>query len=51
MQPYGPDVASASKEAHAAIEQEVKTALQSYDEVDGFFVVPSPIHLVQARVP
>ena len=50
MQPYGPDVASACEEARVAIEQEVKAAMQSYDDVGGFFVVPQGSHLVQARV-
>ena len=49
-QPYGSDVAAASEETRAAIEQDVRAAMTSYDEVNGFFVVPTESHLVQARV-
>ena len=47
MQPYGTYVEVASDEARTSLEQEAMQ--QSYDEVDGIFVVPTESYLVQAR--
>lgn len=50
QQPYARDVETASEAARAAIENEVKAAVQSYcgDDGDGF-VVPQESHLVLAQ--
>jgi ubiquinone/menaquinone biosynthesis C-methylase UbiE len=51
QQPYARDVETASKDARAAIENEVKAAVQSYRDDDGGdgFVVPQESHLVLAQ--
>jgi hypothetical protein len=46
-QPYARDVETASEEARAAIEKEVRAAVQSYrDDDNDIFVVPQESHLV-----
>jgi ubiquinone/menaquinone biosynthesis C-methylase UbiE len=51
QQPYARDVETASKDARAAIENEVKAAEQSYRDDDGGdgFMVPQESHLVLAQ--
>jgi SAM-dependent methyltransferase len=50
QQPYARDVETASADARAVIENEVKAAVQSYRDDDGNgFVVPQESHLVLAQ--
>jgi len=50
QQPYARDVETASEDARAAIENEVKAAVQAYrDDDSDVFVVPQESHLVLAQ--
>jgi ubiquinone/menaquinone biosynthesis C-methylase UbiE len=49
QQPYGRDVEAASGEARAAIEHEVRAAVQAYRADDECVILPQESHLVQAR--
>ena len=49
QQPYARDVEAASGEARAAIEQEVRAAVQAYPADNECVIVPQESHLVRAR--
>jgi ubiquinone/menaquinone biosynthesis C-methylase UbiE len=49
QQPYAREVEAASAEARAAIEHEVRAAVQAYPADNEGFIVPQESHLVQAR--